>query len=210
MERVRWECARPGCNVVQWRVPSLARQNRYCSVRCGNLVTQRIRYAATPTSWEGRARRFRQENDVGTFCQICGLEEFSRRTHRHHLDHCHKTGKIRGLLCQGCNLHLGRWEQKSDLLLSYLSDCCATPMRYTHNQKGRRKERRDYRLSRLQVCDACGMPPKTKSLCVDHCHEQMVIRGLLCIPCNTTLGWYENNNESVDNYLAAVNEQPTG
>lgn len=204
MAKVRWECSRPECDVVQWRVPSRARQNRYCSVRCANLVTQPLRYAAPPTAWDNIAKRYRRENEVGTACAICGLEEFSRRTYRHHLDHCHLTGRIRGLLCQGCNLHLGRWEQKREQLLAYLDGASAIPMRYTHNQANRRHERREYRLSRPQLCDACGAPPKSKPLCVDHCHARMVIRGLLCIPCNVTLGWYENNREAVDRYLVAA------
>ena len=203
MSRVRWECARPGCAVVQWRVPSRARQNRYCSVRCANLVTQPIRYAAPPRAWDNISKRYRRENDVSA-CAICGLEEFARRTHRHHVDHCHKTGRIRGLLCQGCNLHLGRWEQKRDFLTAYLTQASAIPMHYAHNQAGRRHERREYRLSRPPFCDACGSPPKSRPLCVDHCHDRMVVRGVLCIPCNVTLGWYEKNQMAVDRYLEAV------
>jgi hypothetical protein len=37
-------------------------------------------------------------------CAIC-LEVPSERGF--HVDHCHLTGKIRGLLCRGCNLALG-------------------------------------------------------------------------------------------------------
>ena len=37
------------------------------------------------------------------------------------VDHCHNTGKIRGLLCSKCNGSLGWFEKYSDNILEYLS-----------------------------------------------------------------------------------------
>jgi len=55
-------------------------------------------------------------------CGICRqpLESFSRI----HVDHCHASGRVRGLLCSGCNTGLGFLERKDfvRLALSYLKD----------------------------------------------------------------------------------------
>lgn len=46
-------------------------------------------------------------------CAICG----DPITFRAHLDHDHKTGKVRGLLCPSCNHGLGKFKDSQDILL---------------------------------------------------------------------------------------------
>ena len=41
----------------------------------------------------------------GGVCKICGLTDESGR--RLNVDHCHKTGVVRGLLCRKCNTAIG-------------------------------------------------------------------------------------------------------
>ena len=36
---------------------------------------------------------------------------------------------------------------------------------------------------------------------MDHDHETLKFRGLLCSVCNRQLGWYENNKDKVHEYL---------
>lgn len=52
-------------------------------------------------------------------CKICKRHqiEFKRRLH---VDHCHKTGNIRGLLCHNCNLALGRFMDNPVIIQSAL------------------------------------------------------------------------------------------
>jgi hypothetical protein len=49
-------------------------------------------------------------------CAICGVSE---EDHGKYLaiDHCHQTGKVRGLLCMSCNTGLGNFKDRSDLLM---------------------------------------------------------------------------------------------
>lgn len=48
-------------------------------------------------------------------CAICGVK-LSTQGHQTHLDHCHKTGKLRAFLCTNCNRGLGHFQDsKSNL-----------------------------------------------------------------------------------------------
>ena len=57
-------------------------------------------------------------------CAICGSDDPYDRWTRFHIDHCHSTGKIRGLLCSHCNHILGKANDDPSILLAaiqYLS-----------------------------------------------------------------------------------------
>jgi hypothetical protein len=41
-------------------------------------------------------------------CAICGWEDPGGPKRRLYIDHCHRTGQVRGLLCPPCNSFLGR------------------------------------------------------------------------------------------------------
>ena len=51
----------------------------------------------------------------GGGCKVCGATT-SRNGRRLHIDHSHITGKVRGLLCDTCNLTLGNYEKHPEWL----------------------------------------------------------------------------------------------
>ncbi len=57
------------------------------------------------------------------YCHSCGVNEASLSTNLH-MDHSHETGKLRGWLCNGCNLAAGYLQdssRKAQLLAGYLN-----------------------------------------------------------------------------------------
>ena len=58
----------------------------------------------------------------GNSCAICGTNDFLGRVPN--VDHCHVSGKVRGLLCFNCNTGLGNFKDDPLLLtkaINYLS-----------------------------------------------------------------------------------------
>ena len=49
-------------------------------------------------------------------CAICGSKDSGSTIDGLHLDHCHSTGQIRGILCKNCNNALGMFFDDTKLL----------------------------------------------------------------------------------------------
>lgn len=58
-------------------------------------------------------------NDQKGMCAICtnfGFKMLETHVSGMNLDHCHKTGKVRGLLCHNCNRGLGLFQDDPNIL----------------------------------------------------------------------------------------------
>jgi Recombination endonuclease VII len=69
------------------------------------------------------ADRDRLERYQAGRCAICGVDATSVKRGLH-IDHSHKTGRVRGLLCVGCNTGLGAFRDNRWLLqaaINYLA-----------------------------------------------------------------------------------------
>lgn len=54
----------------------------------------------------------------GGVCAICKKSHWMGRGNKPHVDHCHASGKIRGLLCNLCNIGLGAFKDSENTLLA--------------------------------------------------------------------------------------------
>jgi hypothetical protein len=54
--------------------------------------------------------------EQGRACGLCGAKEPGNRRTGWHVDHDHRTGKVRGILCHHCNTGLGKFKDDPDLL----------------------------------------------------------------------------------------------
>ena len=83
------------------------------SVVRSRLKNALVKYAITEAEYDAMLAA---QNYV---CAICGRPErsvFRGATKRLAVDHCHATGKVRGLLCAHCNQAIGRLDDNPELI----------------------------------------------------------------------------------------------
>lgn len=100
--------------------PKQRKLSIYCSAACNDKASSR-----TPGRRDARLRReygitladyeslLAKQNGA---CAICGVENPAGRWDKWHVDHCHSTKKVRGILCSSCNHGIGQFKDDPALL----------------------------------------------------------------------------------------------
>ncbi len=91
--------ARRAQQMRDWQEVNRERRREYMKQGPWNLDTILRRYGLTREEYQ---ELIESQNGV---CAICSNPPPDGK--RLSVDHCHKTGKVRGLLCTGCNLGIG-------------------------------------------------------------------------------------------------------
>lgn len=92
---------------------------KYLLANPDKMADKSLRHVFGPEAVGIRATMAREQNNM---CKICGVPEMELNR-RLHLDHDHKTGRFRGLLCKKCNSLLGFVNDNPKILeaaISYL------------------------------------------------------------------------------------------
>lgn len=91
----------------------VANPSRYERARRRSLLKKK--YGITPEQFDEMV-----ENQAGV-CAICAGPLEDSRGFRPHVDHSHKTGKVRGILCGRCNHGIGHFRDDPAIIIAALA-----------------------------------------------------------------------------------------
>lgn len=160
----------------------------------------RFRYGMTVSEYRALVHR-QQER-----CALC-----MARAPLLKVDHDHRTGVVRGLLCDRCNRALGMMHDdpsKFTRAISYMDGPAAWDPRSVASEsrpRSRHGDRADHLWTRYGLTEKrfnqisaaqghrCRICLRVSSLSVDHDHATGLVRGLLCGTCNRALGFLRDD-----------------
>lgn len=97
--------------------------NKKMTEKKAKLPPEHVKFARAKRKFSKYGLTIDSANDLlesqGGKCKICSLEiSFSSEKCKNKacIDHCHKTGKIRGLLCNNCNSGIGYLQDSPEIL----------------------------------------------------------------------------------------------
>lgn len=120
--KAEWLASRPPCANCGGPIPDARKRGaKYCSDKC-SATQAGIRWRARAPHYM-RGYRYNLEphefealvEAQGNRCAICH-GEWDGKNKVPHVDHDHETGRVRGLLCESCNLGLGKFKDSAGLL----------------------------------------------------------------------------------------------
>ena len=95
----------------------------YVCKDCGVVVHRESRYSLKDSDFQ---ELLASQNNGCAICGITNDEHYIKTKHSLHVDHDHKTGEVRGLLCRICNKGIGCLQDEyetvqkaADYLLKY-------------------------------------------------------------------------------------------
>lgn len=106
------------------------REKKKSEVREYNRKKPEVKLAQRLRTFGITIEDYKQMNEEqGGKCAICGSEIGDAMGNRLYVDHNHKTGKVRGLLCSDCNFGIGKFRDSPELMkkaIRYLEESNAT------------------------------------------------------------------------------------
>lgn len=70
-------------------------------------------------------------------------------------------------------------------------------------------ERSVYGVTKEDInIDRCMICGSIYRLCIDHCHNTQIVRGILCTKCNTGLGMFDDNIEKLQAAIKYLKDGP--
>ena len=108
------------CGYFNWKIVSKYQDNNKDKVALSNRKRKLFnRYGVTLEQYENMLKAQSGK------CKLCGdTDSKNSNSKKLYVDHCHKEGVVRGLLCHKCNVTLGRIRENKNwlkLALEYLS-----------------------------------------------------------------------------------------
>jgi hypothetical protein len=183
------------------------RENDGLEPHCKTCFLARKRRSAYGVSKEWVADTLATQNGG---CAVCKTQTPMGRG-GFHVDHNHETGEVRGLLCHKCNMALGLFKDRAEILLKAIS-FLGTPTSYFVEYKRDlpKTTKETILLSQRWECKICSLDlKKTEKPCLDHDHSTGLVRGYLCNGCNSGLGLLKESASTIRNaisYLKSTGE----